>query len=58
MSTPYFTFFNSIDNRWKVVDVAGFCFGDGETEKDAVLHCINTLDITLDEIDYSKEVDL
>ena len=48
--TPYFTFFNSIDNRWKVVDTAGYVYGDGKTEKDAVLHCINTLDISIDEI--------
>ena len=53
---PYFTIFNTIDNRWKVVDKDGFCFGDGETEKDAVLHCINTLDITVDEIDTEVEL--
>lgn len=36
MSSPYFTFFNEIDNRWKVVDVQGFCYGDGATEEEAI----------------------
>ena len=55
-TSPYFTFFNSIDNRWKVVDTAGYVYGDGETEKDAIMHCVNTLDISVDEI--TTEVEL
>lgn len=34
--TELFLEFNDIDGRWKVLDIAGFVFGDGATEKDAV----------------------
>jgi hypothetical protein len=56
MNTPFFTFFNTLDNRWKVVDVAGFVYGDGKTEKDAVMHCIHTTSISIDDIDTEVEL--
>lgn len=34
--TALFLTFNDIDNRWKVVDNKQFCFGDGETPKEAI----------------------
>ena len=34
--TKLFLEYNGIDNRWKVVDENGFCFGDGRTVKEAV----------------------
>ena len=34
--TALFLTFNDIDNRWKVVDNEQFCFGDGETQEDAI----------------------
>lgn len=34
--TQLFLTFNDIDNRWKVVDNKQFCFGDGETQEEAI----------------------
>ena len=34
--TELFLTFNDIDNRWKVVDNKQFCFGDGETQEEAI----------------------
>lgn len=34
--TALFLTFNDIDNRWKVVDNKQFCFGDGETQEEAI----------------------
>ena len=33
--SPYL-FFNTIDNRWKVLDSKGYCLGDGNTKAMAV----------------------
>ena len=34
--TQLFLDLNSIDNRWKVLDTDGFCYGDGETPSQAI----------------------
>lgn len=38
MTAPTILFLtpNSIDGRWKVLDIEDFCFGDGETPDEAI----------------------
>ncbi|WP_296882251.1 hypothetical protein [uncultured Methanobrevibacter sp.] len=49
MATPTMLFltFNDIDNRWKVVDNEQFCFGDGETQAEAIASARLVSDATI-----------
>ena len=53
MSSPYL-FFNTIDNRWKVLDSKGYCLGDGNTKAMAVASARIVTDETI--VDEFSEV--